>query len=871
MSLNRQRLPALFAAFIHHIRRAPVLVLMVMAMLSAAATVYTVKNIKLNTSVLDLMDRNLPFMQGVFEFDRAFPQETDVIVVVVDADTPERATAAAATLTAKLSGHPDVIKGVFYPEGDSFFHRNGLLYASLADLENLSVQLAEAQPLLASLHRDPSLRGLADVLSLSLRHADQLGADGKVPAEFDRFLSEIAAKVRATTAGDVRPFSWESLFNGGTPEPGSRADRRRQIVIVEPTLDFNAIAPAGPATEMIRATIRDAGLASEDGVRVRLTGELLMLQDELVSVEASAGVANVVTTAIVILLLAWGLRSFKLVLGTLAALFVSLALTTFFGLLIFGQFNMISIAFAVLCIGLTVDFGIQFSLRYQEIVDRGVPPGLALEEAAAGIGGALTLAAVTAAIGFMSFLPTAYRGLAELGAIAAIGMAMALITNLTVLPACIALMPTRPRDPRAEMMLIERPIQHFVERHPRLVVGVALALALASATLLPQVWFNDSALDLRDQSAESVATTMELLQDSRVDPYRATVIVDSEAKAKELVAKLEALPEVREATTIYDLVPADQEQKLRLIDDIMLFMGPLLTPGASEPAPSDGQLRDALAQLQAAAAERDASPGAKALAEALASLPTTAANLSALQQAMLSNFPAAINQLRSSLQAEAFGIEDLPKALRDRKQAADGRLLVEVFPKQDARIKANRVAFAEAVQRVAPGASGEAIVATEGGRAVVEAFVEAGLLAAVIILAVLYIVLRSVTDTLIVMAPLILAALLTIAITVLFGVPLNFANVIVWPLLFGLGVASGIYMVLRHRQDPSTQLLDTSTPRAVLFSALTTITSFGSLAIVQHPGMASMGLLLMIAISLSLISTLLVLPALRAVFGNGKS
>jgi len=872
LSLKLQRLPAFYAALMHRIRRAPIAVLLVMAALAIAAVMYTVDNFKLNTSVIGLMDPELPFMRDAAQFEQAFPQDTNVIVVVVDGDTPELAVAAAATLADDLSRHPTVIRSVFYPEGDDFFRRNGLLFTSVPDLERLSVQLADAQPLLAGLQQDPSLRGLADVLSLFLRNIDRMGSgDGKVPPELDRFLAEIAAKAKATAAGDVRPFSWESVFDGGAPEPGSRADRRRQILIVAPVLDFNAIAPAGPATDLIRATARQDHLTPEAGVRVRLTGELLMLQDELVSVEQSTGIANLVTTAIVILLLVWGLRSFRLVLGTLAALVVGLALTTCLGLVIFGQFNMISIAFAVLCIGLSVDFGIQFSLRYQEIVDRGVPSGLALEEAAAGIGGALTLAATTAAIGFLSFLPTSYRGLAELGAIAAIGMGMALVTNLTVLPAIVTLLPTQARDPRRETASIDRPLQAFVARHPKVVVGVALALAVASAALLPQVWFNDSALDLRDKSAESVATTMELLQDSRVDPYRATIFVDSPEEAKALVAKLEALPEVRSATTLYDLVPEKQEEKLRLIDDLALFMGPVLAPAATEPPPNDEELRTALAKLQAAAAaaaERDGSPGARALAQALAALSPTPAHLEALQQAMLANFPNAIAQLRQSLEARPFGVEDLPQALRDRKRAADGRLLVEVFPKQDARIQANRVAFAEAVLKVAPNASGEAIIATAGGRAVVEAFVEAGTLAAVIILVVLFLVLRNVIDTLIVMAPLVLAALLTMAITVLFDVPLNFANVIVWPLLFGLGVASGIYMVLRHRQDPAAQLLDTSTPRAVLFSALTTITSFGSLAIVKHPGMASMGLLLMIAISLSLLSTIIVLPALQAVLGR---
>jgi hopanoid biosynthesis associated RND transporter like protein HpnN len=695
-----------------------------------------------------------------------------------------------------------------------------------------------------------------------------MGEGDRIPARFEAFLGALAATARGAAGGEVHPFSWESQFLGSDAS-GPAGDRRRQILIVEPALDFGAIAPAGPSVDFIRKTIADLQLTPETDVRVRLTGELLMLQDELVSVEASSGVANVVTLAIVIFLLITGLRSVRLVAGTLATLVVGLTITTFLGLLVFGQFNMISVAFAVLFIGISVDFGIQFALRYQEIVDRGVPPGLALEEAAAAIGSALALAAATAAIGFFSFLPTSYRGLAELGAIAGIGMAVALVTNLTVLPACIALSPTRPRDPEEESLALQRPLQHLVEQHPRTVVVAALVIALAAASLLPRVWFDDSALNLRDASSESVATTMELLQDPRVDPYRATVIAANEEAAQAIAAKLRALPEVRSATTLSDLVPGQQQEKLRLIEDMALFLSPILTPMPNPPLLTTEERRDAderLARAAREAGERYNSQPASELASALAALVPHDRQLRAFETAMLAHLPQTLQQLATSLEATPFSVDDLPPPLRARKQASDGRILVEAFPRQDSRIQENRVAFARAVQSVAPDASGEAIIATDGGHEVVEAFLQAGTIAAIAIIALLLWVLRSVADALMVMAPLVLAALLTMAISVLFGISLNFANVVVWPLLLGLGVASGIYMVLRDRQEPGAQLLETSTPRAVLFSALTTIASFGSLAIVPHPGMASMGLLLTVAITLSLLSTVIVLPALRAVF-----
>ncbi|MFO1153553.1 MAG: MMPL family transporter [Rhodospirillales bacterium] len=862
MSGLAARWSSLLAYVVGGIRRRPAPLLAAAAVLTLVVGALTYANMRINTSVIDLMDPDLPFMKNVLEFSRAFPQEADTIVIVVDAGTPERAAEAAGKLVDALKPHTAEIKSIFYPAGDPFFQRHGLLYSSIGEIEALSAELARAQPLLASLNADPSLRGLADVLTLSLSHLDEMGNDGKVPPVFDHTLGEMAATVRDAAAGKARAFSWEDLFAGGMES--AHGDRRRQIIVVEPVLDFSALKAAGPAEALIRTTAAQLQLTPEHGVRVRLTGELLMLQDELVSVEESSGVANIVTLVVVIGLLVLGLKSFRLVLGTLAALVVGLTLTSGLGLLVFGQFNMISVAFAVLFIGISVDFGIQYSLRYQELVNRGLPVGLALEEAAAAIGPALTLAAASAAIGFFAFLPTSYRGLAELGAIAGMGMVVALITNLTILPAVIALLPTEARDPSRETLGLQRPLQHLIEHHPRWVVGLALLIALISATQLPRVRFDDSALNLRDPSAESVATTMELLQDPMVDPYRATVLVANQAEAERIAQKLRALPEVREVVTLSDLVPADQAEKLRLIEDMALFMGPILTPPPPRPAPSAAEDKAALARL-AEVARSAGSPGSLALAEAIGRLPG-GADLSALQQALLGDFPQTMHRLALLMEAGPVTLDSLPKELRARQQAADGRVLVEVFPKADARIQENRQAFAAAVQSVAPDASGEAIIATEGGQAVLHAFLEAGIIAAVLIFALVLWMLRDLADTLMVMAPLALASLLTIAISVEVGISLNFANVVVWPLLLGLGVASGIYMVLRDRQEPSAHLLETSTPRAVFFSALTTIASFGSLAIVKHPGLASMGRLLTLAISLSLISTVVVLPALRVVF-----
>jgi predicted RND superfamily exporter protein len=112
-----------------------------------------------------------------------------------------------------------------------------------------------------------------------------------------------------------------------------------------------------------------------------------------------------------------------------------------------------------------------------------------------------------------------------------------------------------------------------------------------------------------------------------------------------------------------------------------------------------------------------------------------------------------------------------------------------------------------------------------------------------------------------VLTPLVLAALLTVILLVVVPMPLNYANIIVLPLLLGVGVSFNIYFVMNWRAGQSA-ILGSATARAVLFSALTTGTAFGSLALSRHPGTASMGWLLLTSLFFTLLASFVFLPAL---------
>jgi uncharacterized protein len=860
------RTPILWlVAWTGFVRRHSIAVLAFSLVSAVLAGAYAAKNVSINTSTADMLSKELPFQRQFEALDRAFPQDYRTIVVVVDGDTPELARTAAERLAERLGQRTDVIRNVFHPEGDPFFRRHGLLYLSVDELQTVGSMMAGAQPLLAALAQDPSLRGLSQVLTLALRNIDRAGtADGRLPPQFEAALQGIAGTVEEVEAGHPARFSWRGALAG---DADPKFAGTRQYLLLEPSFDFNSLQPAERAITLIRSTAADLRLTPEHSVRVRLTGEPVMMEEELKSVEESIGVANLLSLGIVVTLLIIGLRSIRLVEAATFSLLVGLAWTACFAVATVGQLNLISVAFAVLFIGFGVDFGIHFCMRAKEYIDAGLDTGLALEQAAAGVAPGLTLTTISASIGFLAFLPTDYKGLVELGIISSAGMVVALATSLSIVPAYISVRTPRKSDAR-QQRAIGTALERALSRRARTIVWGALALGILGAATLPFARFDDSPLDLRDPKTEGVSTLFDLLRDARFDPFRAAVLARDPAEAEEIAAKLRTLPEVRRVETVGDLVPDRQDEKLAMLGDLALMLTPVLSPGEQRPPPKSAELLASVSELrEAAMAEAARSPGARRLAEALARFEPTTENLAQLQTALLANLPPMLMELIESLNAGEVTLADVPPTLLARRQTAEGQVLVEVFPKAEPSDQAGRRRFAAAVQAVVPAASGEAIAITEGGRAVIRSFYQAGIFTFALITLLLVVVLRSVRDSLMVMAPLILAGLLTVAMTVIIDVPFNFANVIVLPLLFGLGVSSGINMAVRGRQQGSRSLLITSTPKAVLFSALTTIGSFGSLALSTHPGMASMGLLLTAALTYTTLCTLIVLPALRHVFG----
>ena len=833
-------------------------------LLAIAAGYYVTQHFEINTDINTLISSKLDWRKRDVQFDSAFDRD-GTILAVVDAPTPELTSAASTALFQKLSGDTKNFKSIQQLGGGEFFDKDGLLFLPVAEVGQVTSQFESAAPLIEIMAGDPTLRGLTGAL--------ETGLAGIKRGEFkldstERPFSLIAQTVENVLNTGSGTFSWRELVSD---KPLTDADRRAFIEF-RPILDFNALEPGEDATDAIRQAAKDLNLAGEYGARVRLTGPVPIANEEFATV-ADGAIVNGIGTVLVVLVILWlALHSGKIILAVFANLFIGLSITTALGLAIVGSLNLLSIAFAVLFVGLGVDFGIQYSVRYRSERFKNDDLRLALEGAARRSAVPLSLAAMATASGFLSFLPTDYKGISELGEIAGVGMLVAFISSITVLPSLLRLLnPPGEKEPVGYAFLA--PVDYFLEKHRVVIIVGTLLVAIAGLPLLYFMRFDFNPINLRNPKAESIATYLDLRKDPNTGASAIDVVTNSQADAKTIEARLEKVPEVLSVMSLDSFVPEDQPAKLKLIAQGAKILNPALNPDSIDAPPSDEENVDALKEsaesLRRAAGDNKGAdakgPGAVAsrrLADALSKLAgSNQATREKVQAIFVNPLKIVLDQLKLSLQAQPVTLDNLPADLVNSWKAKNGLLRVEALPRGDPNDNETLRRFATAVLAAEPNAIGGPVSILKSGETVVEAFIHAGIYALVVISLLLWLTLRRITDVLLTLVPLLVAGAVTLEICVLIGLPLNFANIVALPLLLGVGVAFKIYYVTAWRSG-RTNLLQTSLTRAIFFSAMTTATAFGSLWLSNHPGTASMGKLLALSLVTTLAAVLLFQPAL---------
>jgi hypothetical protein len=836
--------------------RWPVIVVGTLLMLGTAA--FAVQNFSINADVEGLISQALPWHQRQVQLAAAFPQKG--IAIVVNAPTAENAELATNALAERLAKDPNLFPRVGQPDSGTFFERNGLLFGSPAAVKQTAEGLTKVRPLVGTLAADPSLRGVMKTLTLAAEGVearriklDQLAWPLMLS---DRTLSDVLAGKPAT-------FSWQELLQG-SPLP---ADQLRHFIEVQPKLDFAELQPGHNAAQGIHRAASDLDLHGKWGATVELTGQVPMNDDQFSVIRHSA-LRDTLTALLGVVIILWlALRSLKIIAAVFFSLMVGLAATAALGLAMVGSFNLISIAFFVLFVGLGVDFGIQFSVRYR--AERHEHPDFreALRSAARKAGDPLALAALATAVGFFAFLPTDYRGLSELGLIAGCGMLVAFLCSITLVPAMLAVL-NPPGEAAAVGFQSLAPLDHFLQRHRIPVIAGTILVVLAGAPLLLHLPFDFNPVDLQNPNSPSVVTYRQLQHDPETSGNDAEILAPSLDQANAIAKRLSALPEVSRVLTLDSFVPSDQSGKIADLKEASQRLGTALNPRKTEPAPSDADdvaaIRTAAMELSKAAGN---TPGADAdaarhVSDLLIRLANADAPVRARAEAAL--VPALIydlDRLRSSLSPEPVTASTLPPNLVRDWLLPDGKARVQALPAGDPDDSNVQRKFATTILAAEPDASGPAITYYESGRTVTRAFIEAGALALGAIAILLFLALRRLSDVLLTLVPLLLAGAVTLEICVLDGLALNFANIIALPLLLGVGVAFKIYYIMAWRAG-KTGLLQSTLTRAVVFSAMTNATAFGSMWASDYPGMSSMGKLMALALLCTMAAAVLFQPVL---------
>src|SRR6266568_587178 len=820
--------------------RHPWPVIVIAAVLTIGSALYTATHFAITTDTDQLLPQDLPWRQHELAYREAFPQ--DQILAVVQGPTTELVEMAADRLAAELRTRDGRFPSVRRPEGSEFLQRSALLFPPVDQVMDIVGRFVAVKSVMEMLAGDPSLRGVMHALTFGIG-AEQ--ARRMPPDALAGPMNMLSDTLDALLAGRFPSFSWRVLMTGKPAAP----DEPRGLIQIEPKLDFSALEPGRAAIDAIRQAADELKLGPMFGARVRLTGQVVINDEQFVTLRKGM-LPNLAGTVLAVLLILWlALRSAETNLAVFVSLSVGFVVTAAAGLLMVGAFNLISVAFGVLFIGLAADFCIQFTVRYRSERYERDEVRAALRGAAARAGGPLALAAAGTMFGFFSFVPTAYRGIAELGLIAGFGMMCAFITTITLLPALLTVVGT-PGEPERMGFVALAPADRFLARHSVAVIAGTIVVALAGMPLLSRMHFDFDPIHLQDPDGEAVSTYRELITVPEIGVSSANIVAPSVAEVDEIIRRAAGLPEVSGTRSIQSLVPSDQDRKLPAIQRAAAALGPAIKTSATRPASSDEEtidaIRAALTDLRrlASAGEDNAAAAASRLAGLLDRLANAdAAVRDKARDALIAPLRLDLDRLRNMLRPERVTVQSVPSELARDWVAQDGRARIEVMPQGD------------------PDDTGTPVWLIEAEHTIVRAFIEAGALAVLSIAVMLWIALRRFRDVVLTLVPLIVAGAVTLELMVLIGESLNFANVIALPLLLGVGVAFKIYYIMAWRAG-RTNLLQSTLTRAVFYSALTTVTAFGSLWLSKQPGLSSMGKLMALALVCTLAAAVLFQPAL---------
>jgi len=790
-------------------------------------------------------DSRLDWYQANERFKRDFPQFQQTALVVISGDDARIIEQTARDLSGVLRTSGS-FSSVFAPGVDPYIETHKLYFLGLDQLEEWKKGADYNYPSVLRLADETSLNNLALTIADFVTANPGLPLPISLSSGLDMFQHE-------------SPADFSIFYPLVDPDQTSFTE----LIVVQGIQRLDQPLPNAEIVASLESLIAPFVIAGK--VDIALTGEVVLAHEEIGAALSGIEIAGLISLILLALILGIGLRSWPLITIIFVKLLLGTGLTLGLATIIVGSFNTLSMLFVVMFFGLGIDFSVHYILR---VMAEGRIDRASLSHAFRDTSPALALCTVTSAIAFLSFVPTSYRGLAELGLISACGMVIALLLTLFFIPSACLYWTQRQQPQNLARFQQGLPKQGYWPTNTMaqgILIGAPLLLALAMA-----MTFNYSVLSMRDPDSAAMRALVKLQEAGLSTDYSIQVLAENTEEADRLRRLLEQKETVASVTTPRDLVPSGGDAKANVLADLETKYREIEILAPTQLDPSDMQsanqmVKDYVGEMLLGLNQNDAAPLVRLLS-VIAHYEQHPSQRVAIEQAWQATLERELERLLTMLGASPPRLESLPSTFKSRLISPHGEHLLTISPRIALTDRTHSDRFVADVRSVRAEAAGRTMVEWGIGQVVVDAFAQAIVTTLLVVLALLFLYFKRLTPVLLVMVPIGLTMIYTLGIAQAMGLSLNMANILMIPLVTGLGVDTGIHLVHRY-EHPSTSRATAATHRAVIISGLTTCGTFFSLSFSPHGGAASIGLLLTLAISTLLIISLSVLPFLLRSLG----
>jgi uncharacterized protein len=871
--------------------RFPRATLAIAGALALACAVYSALGLGFRTSRLDLLNPKSSYNQLWLRYVEEFGDDDDA-VVVLQASSPDKLLPAIDRLQQTVSTRPQYFRSVLARVDSAKLRSKGLYYLSHDDLAALRGFIAPLEPVLAGewsaikptnlvlqsanawrqAAEDPSTNAAAIMQEHLVRVV------GGIAAALDtgEYRSPWPAMPRPAI-GDFDTFGEPTAASNNAAQPSIEPapqyllaeEGRLGFVLLKLNLESQGgqFDRGSKAIDELRRLIRETAAVHPD-VKIGLTGLPIMENDEMresASAMWQANLLSLVGVSLVVIACFGGIRH-----PLLAAAAFMLAMAWSFGYttLVVGHLNILSAAFGAILIGIGMDFGIHYVARYVDLRNGGLDGGAALVGASRSVGPGIVTGGVTTAIAFFTVALTDFTGVVELGVISGGGVLLCIVAAMFVLPAMVRLVDRKPQFDHVPQPL---PVDRWLaplSKMPGTVFLGSLAVTAIVALGCYKLRYDHNLLNLQPAGLESVAIEKQLLAECDQSVWYAVSLCSSRAELVKKQRLLEKMPSVQRTEEIMTMLPDRIEAKQPIIADIHHRLASLPRELPLLPVDQPVDLDRALAQCEAMLAISPQTISTVQLVQHARQLlaamdPRQAmARITEYQQRSTGELLTRLSLLSASANPEAPSFKDFPQPLVDRFIGRTGKHQLRIYGHGSLWDMAALDKFVGDVKRVDPQATGKPLQTYYASRQMQRSYIHAACYALIAITIAILLDFGSLRDSLLALLPMALGVVQMFGLMGLFDIPLNAANMIVLPLLLGIGLDTGVHMVHDFRTQKGRYRVSSSTAVAVLITALTTTVGFGALMIAGHRGLQSLGRVMTIGATCCLCTSLVTLPAL---------